>query len=55
MPASSTTDLIRDSGMSVIASDIPVYMTVAQYRKRPGQTAAAAPRKLTTRLLRRER
>jgi hypothetical protein len=54
MPASPTTDLIRESGMSVIACDIPASMTVVQYRKRP-PAAAAVPRKLTTRLLRRER
>lgn len=34
MPSTITTELIRDRGMSVIASDIPERMTLAQYRKR---------------------
>jgi hypothetical protein len=41
MPSTITTELVRDGGMSVIASDIPERMTLAQYRKRvePAPTA----------------
>jgi hypothetical protein len=51
MPTTTTTELIRDRGMSVIASDIPAGMTLAQYRRRPQVQAAPTPR-LTPRLLR---
>jgi hypothetical protein len=34
MPATITTELIRAGGTSVIASDIPAQMTVAEYRQR---------------------
>jgi hypothetical protein len=54
MPATTTTELIRDRGMSIIASDIPARMTLAQYRKRP-PAAPASPWKLGVRLLRGER
>jgi hypothetical protein len=54
MPATTTTELIRDRGMSVMDSDIPARMTLAQYRKRP-QVAPASPWKLGLRLLRGER
>jgi hypothetical protein len=51
MSATTTTELVRDSGISVIASDIPVSMTLAQYRKRT-QVAPATPWKHPLRLLR---
>jgi hypothetical protein len=50
MPATTTTELVRDSGISVISSDIPVRMTLAEYRKRP--QAAPTPWKLRMRFLR---
>jgi hypothetical protein len=54
MPPTITTELIRDRGISVIASDIPARMTLAQYRRRP-QVAPASPWKTGMRRLRGER
>jgi hypothetical protein len=54
MPAMTTTELIRDRGLSVIDCDIPARMTLAQFRKRP-QAAHASPWKLGLRRLRGER
>jgi hypothetical protein len=34
MPATITTELVRARGTSVLASDIPVQLTVAEYRQR---------------------
>jgi hypothetical protein len=50
MPATITTELIRDRAMSVIASDIPERMTLAQYRKR-ADVAPASTWKRPIRLL----
>jgi hypothetical protein len=54
MPSTITTELIRDRGMSVIASDIPERMTLAQYRKR-ADAAPASRWKRSIRLLRGDR
>jgi hypothetical protein len=54
MPPTMTTELIRDRGMSVIASDIPARMTLAQYRTRP-PAAPASPWKTGLRRLRGDR
>jgi hypothetical protein len=54
MPSTITTELIRDRDMSVIASDIPARMTLAQYRRRP-QAAPAQPWKTGIRVLRGDR
>jgi hypothetical protein len=54
MPPTITTELIRDRGMSVIASDIPARMTLAHYRKRP-QVAPASSWKTGIRRLRVDR
>jgi hypothetical protein len=50
MPSTITTELVRDGGVSVIASDIPERMTLAQYRKR-AEPAPASPWKKSIRLL----
>jgi hypothetical protein len=54
MPATTTTELVRDSGISVMASDIPGSMTLAEYRKRP-QVAPETSWKHPLRLLREHR
>jgi hypothetical protein len=54
MPPTMTTELIRDRGTSVIASDIPARMTLAQYRKGP-QVAPLSPWKTGIRRLRGDR
>jgi hypothetical protein len=49
MPSDTVTRLIRETGVSDVACDIPPGMTVGQYR------AARRPRKTRSRLLGRRR